>query len=319
MKPFTPPYANAGLADNVASPRIAVVMGAYNGATYIAEQLETILSQTVPPALLLVSDDGSTDETRDIVRAFGDPVRLIEGPGRGYAANFMHLLQTVPDDIDYVALSDQDDYWLPFKLARALDHFEGTDAGTPTLYGSQSLICDANLVTSRPMRQPDAQRLGFHHALTQNFAGGNTFVLNRDAVDLAQTYSPPQVLVHDWWLYLLVTATGGKIIHDPEATLLYRQHGNNLIGANFQMRSHLRRFFDMYAGVYRRWNDANLAGLARISPALTSEAQALVQKVSAARAGGMGARLSIAREHGLYRQGFLGQAGLYASLLLARF
>src|SRR5689334_1932382 len=108
------------------APRISVAVATYNGAAHIAEQLESITSQSVPPAEVLVGDDGSTDGTVEVVQRFAEgspvPVRLTVHESRlGYAENFLRTAEQAEGDL--IAFSDQDDVWMPDKLKVAADAF----------------------------------------------------------------------------------------------------------------------------------------------------------------------------------------------------
>jgi glycosyltransferase involved in cell wall biosynthesis len=99
--------------------RLAVALATYNGAKYLPIQLKSILSQTRPPDEIVVSDDGSTDDTlaivEDVTASSRVSIQILHGPGRGLAENFWHALQAT--DCDLVAWSDQDDIWYAEKLA----------------------------------------------------------------------------------------------------------------------------------------------------------------------------------------------------------
>ena len=100
-------------------------MAIYNGEKFLAEQLESFIAQTDGNWDLLVSDDGSSEQTAVILNRFKDKVKtkhnvnIVSGPRSGSAMNFLSLIGRVPDSINLVALSDQDDVWLPEKLARS--------------------------------------------------------------------------------------------------------------------------------------------------------------------------------------------------------
>ena len=218
------------MAEPCPSPRLAVLLAVYNGADHLQEQLDSYLCQSVPPVLLLVSDDGSSDATREIIMAFAAahpelPLHLLDGPKQGSALNFLSLLKRTPDWIDVVAFSDQDDVWLPEKLARGLNklHARG-GCDVPRLYCGRSWVCNEELKNryrSRGLRRPAS----FRHALVQNIAGGNTMMLNRAALDLARkaSFETRHIVMHDWWLYQIITGVGGEIIFDDQPFLLYRQ------------------------------------------------------------------------------------------------
>lgn len=308
-----------------ARPSVAILLATYNGASCIQEQLESYLSQTRAPDLILVSDDGSTDDTLAIIEAFRDShpeirCHIGKGPRRGSAKNFLSLIQDTPDWIDVVALSDQDDVWLPDKLERGLSALSEASPGSEILlYCARTFECDAALNRprlSRGITRPPA----FRHALVQNIAGGNTMMLNRAALDLVRAASREvaKLVVHDWWIYQIVTGAGGRVIFDPRPALLYRQHGGNLIGANTGIAARLRRVRLMLSGRFRRWNTINLLALKASSHRLTPENRRLLAEFEACRQAGAWQRLRLLRRTGLYRQGFFGLLSLYAAALLGR-
>ncbi|MFN7225381.1 MAG: glycosyltransferase, partial [Paracoccaceae bacterium] len=242
------------LATVAVRPSVVVLLATWNGGANLAAQLDSYRRQTVLPTRLIVSDDGSRDDSRAVVAAFcasrpGFEVDLIDGPRRGGANNFLYLLQNVPEGTDFVALSDQDDVWLPDKIARGMQHLGRVAADLPALVGGRSYVCNADLGQQRlsplPRRAP-----AFRHALVQNFAGGNTMMLNRAGADLARVAAAEagRVVVHDWWLYQIIAGVGGTVMFDPEPLLLYRQHAGNQIGANSGVEAKIRRLRWMLRG-----------------------------------------------------------------------
>ena len=211
---------------------VTILMATRNGARHLPAQLASIAGQSLRNWQLWVSDDGSTDQTRDIVLHFAKdhPVRLMDGPGRGAAANFLFLL-THPDlPPGPVAFADQDDVWHPGKLARAMTQLASGPPDRPALYAADSVVVDARL---RPRGRSLARRVrpGFANALVENVFSGHTMVLNRAAVALARRAGAPQgIRYHDWWLYQLIAGTGGRLCLDRQAVALYRQHRANVLG-----------------------------------------------------------------------------------------
>jgi glycosyltransferase involved in cell wall biosynthesis len=316
---------SAAMTPQRPSPAVAVLLATYNGAPTLAEQLDSYLAQTRLPDLILISDDGSTDGTREAAEAFRDAhpevrIEVLDGPGRGPAQNFFSLLRRTPGWIDVVALSDQDDVWLADKLERGLRALAETgDRATPTLYCGRTLECDASLRRrrlSRGMSRPP----GFRHALVQNIAGGNTMMLDRAGLDLVRQASieARRVVVHDWWIYQIVTGAGGHVVFDPKPVLLYRQHSGNLIGANTGAAAKLRRLMLMLSGRFRRWNTINIRALTASAHRLTAENRQLLLEFEACRRGSVWKRLRTMRQTRLYRQGVQGLLSLYAAALLGR-
>ena len=205
------PLAAAG---HGAVPHVTILMATRNGAAFLEPQLESIAAQSHANWSLRIGDDGSDDGTRKIIAAFRArhptrDIRLLEGPRRGAAANFLALLGHGPPPRAYVAFSDQDDIWLAHKLRRALGQMAAYPTQRPLLYGSRTIIADDH-GRDRRMSRHHRRRLGFGNALVQNVIAGNTAMLNPAAARLMHRASAGiTVPFHDWWLYLMVSAAGG--------------------------------------------------------------------------------------------------------------
>ena len=109
----------------VEEKRISVAMVSYNGEKYIRQQLDSILTQLIPQDEIIISDDGSTDRTKEIIEEYqkrDSRIRLIEGPGRGVKKNVEHVLKQCRGEI--IFLADQDDIWKPEKVKKVLEVME---------------------------------------------------------------------------------------------------------------------------------------------------------------------------------------------------
>ena len=220
--------------------RVLILLSTYNGAAYLHEQLQSLSAQTHTDWIVYWRDDGSGDGTVGIMSEFaaavGDHrfVRVPEPAGRLWpTASFIALLQAavpVMGAADCVAFADQDDVWLPDKLARAVKALASADVKAPTLYCARLAVVDANLRLSRATTITQ-RGSGFPAALTQNIATGCTVMLNGSAAKLIASSVLPPGTFHDWWSYLLVTAAGGRVLVDETVVALYRQHGRNVVGA----------------------------------------------------------------------------------------
>lgn len=226
----------------MAEPKIDILMATYNGERYIHEQVESIQNQTLGCWRLLVSDDCSVDGTVGIVlNLANDDDRIMlagEGVRRGGAKkNFAHLmgLSTAP----YAAFCDQDDVWLPYKLERLMSEMGRLEAE----YGAEGpliVFSDAKVVgeglgliaeSFADFTRLDPERRSLAHLLAQNVAPGCLMLCNRPLLALAAPSVARQgVAMHDWWL-MLVAAAFGHIGYVLEPLALYRQHGDNALGA----------------------------------------------------------------------------------------
>jgi glycosyltransferase involved in cell wall biosynthesis len=193
---------------------------------------------------MLVRDDGSSDATLSILREMAaEEERLMilqDGCTRcGPTRNFGRLLQSAWElEAEYVFLADQDDVWLSSKISRQMDAMGSAEAaaasGTPILVYSDLTVVDVRLQT---MHASFFRRARFHlddrqplkTLLAHNFIPGCAMLINRPLLELVLPL-PSVAPMHDWWI-ALCAATAGQLAFLPEATLLYRQHGGNAVGA----------------------------------------------------------------------------------------
>jgi len=212
------------------APRVTVLLSTYNGANYLPSLLSSVASQTYPDVAMNIRDDGSTDETCEILLAFAKGranVRLISGTHMGAARSFLELLRNTDVNCQFFAFCDQDDVWLPNKLEDAIKLLQQYSPREPLMYCSGVEYVDSKLVHvgySKPVR-----RLGFANALVENVATGCTQVLNRRARDLIVEKIPARLTMHDWWSYIVVSALG-RVIYDQKPHVKYRQHASNAMG-----------------------------------------------------------------------------------------
>ena len=287
------------------APSVAILLSTFNGARYLPAQLESFKRQSETGWILFWRDDGSIDDTVAVMQAFADEIgpdrcHRVETPGwLGVAGSFYALIAAAQPTGLPLAFSDQDDLWLPDKLARGLSALRAGHG--PALYCSRQILVDDALAAigpSAPFHRPP----GFAAALTQNIATGCTVVLDPAAAALVAGSTPPRGPLHDWWCYLLVTGVGGRVIADAEPTMLYRQHAANLVGAPSTRRRRamaaLRRGPDAYLAMLR----ANVAALSAASDQLTPEARRIVAIVGQALRAGFIARFRALLVPGLHRQ-----------------
>jgi glycosyltransferase involved in cell wall biosynthesis len=214
-------------------PRIAVLLSTYNGEGFLEQQLSSLRGQEGVEVRLHVRDDGSSDGTLSVLRRHADAwpqlAEIASGPNLGPAASFLELLRTAPDDADYYAFCDQDDVWLPGKLARAVEQLTAGEA-QPALYCCNvTCVAEDLTVLGTPRANGDGR---LQHLLFENIAYGCTTVMNQAARQRIVSRPPERgVVMHDWWCALVVAAFG-RIHYDPQPHILYRQHGANSIGGH---------------------------------------------------------------------------------------
>jgi glycosyltransferase involved in cell wall biosynthesis len=308
----------------MASEPITILMGLYNGAEHLAPQLQSFADQSDPEWRLLVSDDGSRDGSVRMVTEFArtvtQDVQIMEGPRRGFAANYMAMIAGLAPEPGLICFADQDDIWLGDKLARARAHLAATEPDIPTLYCAARWIwqaeSDHRQATPLPRRMPS-----FRNALIENIAPGNTVVLNPAAARLARAAAARtgDVFAHDWWLYLLITGAGGRVVvdHGPPC-LLYRQHGGNAIGGETGAAAQIRRKIKVLQGAFRDRLTGNLAAMLAVEDLLTPQNAQLMKAFAAARGDVLTCRLRRLARVAPYRQTSMGTLGFWGAALLGR-
>lgn len=303
--------------------QVLVLLAVHEGARFLSPQLQSIAAQEFVDWRLLISVDGSRDGSRDICEAFAanhppGRVHVIDGPQAGIAANFRKLLQQGARTGLPLALADQDDVWFPDRLSRALRSLYGLGPG-PVLYGSRTLICHEDLtpvyLSARP-RYP----LTFANALIQNVISGHTMVLNSEAAQLVARADKVtgDIVIHDWWIYQIVTACGGTVFLDDLPSVYYRQHAGNTIGANWGLRASIARLRGILAGDLRSWNDINIAALRVMADEMTLSARPQIDTFDAARSRPLWRRIPGIWRSGVVRQGRLAQASFWAAVVLGK-
>jgi glycosyltransferase involved in cell wall biosynthesis len=304
------------------APQIAIMLCTYNGASYLDEQLRSISRQTLADFIVIASDDGSTDATLAILEQaaathLSGRLRIVEGPHTGVNANFLSVTAFAEPPAPFIAYADQDDIWDDDKLERAMAWLSGIEPSRPALYGTRTRLIDqhgADIGHSPHFTRP----AGFANALVQNMFGGNTMVFNAAAWHALKQSNPANVVSHDWWTYIVVTAMGGAVRYEAEPSLSYRQHANNLVGANTSWTARLHRVRMLNEGRFAQWNATNAAALAPLLSAMPAETRQVFDRFQNARVKAFPANLVWLVRSGVYRQTWLSDLGLWLATVTRR-
>lgn len=225
--------------------KVCVLMSTYNGEKYLKEQIESILNQENIEVDILIRDDGSTDNTLNILENYTQKyknIRYYTGENLRSAKSFMNLLFTVKE-YDYYAFSDQDDVWKKNKLYTAVSKLkEGYD-----LYGGKKSIVDSELnILNIEDEVPVSLELG--SVILRCRVSGCTMVFTKNLREELLKYDPIVLSMHDSWV-LKVAVSVGKVFFDNNKYILYRQHSNNVVGAK---KSFINQFKERISNLKKR-------------------------------------------------------------------
>lgn len=219
------------LIEGLSVSKVVILLSTYNGQLFLRDFMESLCMQQLQDFDVIVRDDGSIDETQSIIESYSHRLRinlLKEKNNLGPAKSFIRLLQSAGPSYSTYMFADQDDWWECDKISRCANHFERTDISIPTLYFSALELVDANLKHISFSRAP--RKLSIHNALVENVATGCTIGINSSARSLILQSYPRDYTMHDWWIYLILTAFG-DVYFDTKPTIKYRQHSSNSIGS----------------------------------------------------------------------------------------
>lgn len=223
---------------------VMVLLATYNGEKYLRQQLESIFAQKDVCVKMFVRDDGSRDNTINILNEYQESgkLRFVTGANKGAFANFMELIRTC-SECEYYAYSDQDDVWLPEKLIEAIKLMENSGTNDePCLYFGKNVAVDDKLQSCTDKRHaPFRQQDNFALATMRNICQGSTCVLNAALMKKLKRTPINLKVEHDWWTYIVCLGIGGRIITDERPYLLYRQHGANVLGDSISIVRRLAR------------------------------------------------------------------------------
>ena len=203
---------------------ISVCMATYNGEKYLKDQLDSILKQIQSSDELIISDDGSSDSTRNIIQEYQKQYKnivLLDGPRRGVQKNFEHALKHAKADILF--LSDQDDVWMDGKVERVLQEFE--DPKTLCVVHDCEIV-DGNLnSTHETFFGLKHGKPGLLTNLYKNAFIGCGMAFRKCVFEKSYPF-PDNIEMHDWWIGLVASCMGKTVfIHEPY--IKYRRHGDN--------------------------------------------------------------------------------------------
>ena len=215
--------------------KVNILMSTYNGQQFLAEQIRSIQEQSYTDWTLFIRDDGSSDNTKEILKDFerqDSRIHIIDSDksdNLGVIKSFHKLVNH--DRADYYFFSDQDDVWLPNKLELSLKEVQNYLADLPLMVYMDLKVVNQDLeIMTESMVKSQS-----HHAntelvqeLTENTVTGGVAMINHALAEMWQVTD--DILMHDWYLALLASAFGNLVFIDQPGEL-YRQHSDNVLGA----------------------------------------------------------------------------------------
>lgn len=217
--------------------QIDILMATYNGEKYLKKQIDSILNQTYSNIRLIISDDSSTDRTKEIIKEYEKKDNRIttyyQENNLGYINNFEFLLTKVESNI--YMLSDQDDIWLPNKVENTYNFLQKQNAD---MVFTDLIVVDEkeevinksfnNLMnlTKKINKTINSKEIVYlYNCVTGCTIMGTSKLINK----ILPIPTNSKHVLHDHWI-ALVSSMNGKIAYLPEGTIKYRQHNNNQIG-----------------------------------------------------------------------------------------
>lgn len=220
---------------------VAIIMATYNGEKYVGDQIDSILGSSYQDFELFIHDDGSKDGTLPLLRTYEeqypDKIHVYQNvTNMGVTMNFLNALCHTTSD--YIMFCDQDDVWKNNKIAITLKRIRHMEAqlgkDRPLAVFTDAVVVDQNLNVIKNSffcsSHLNTRKTDLPHMLMENKLIGCTVMVNAALRKVIHTHElPTQARFHDWWVGLIASAFG-KIGFINDGTLLYRQHGGNVVG-----------------------------------------------------------------------------------------
>jgi rhamnosyltransferase len=251
--------------------KVLIILASYNGSKFIKEQIETIFAQKKVNINLFIFDDQSHDDTCEVIKNLPKNYKIklfINSEPSGSAAkNFCNAIKSITEDIynqyDFIALSDQDDLWLPNKLdiaTNALEHekaeFYSSNLILWEQYGNKKSLLKKTSNQKRFDFLFEGASAGCTYVFTSKFA--NHLKIKLDQID----YENWKYFSHDWLIYFISRLGKFKVIIDQKAEILYRIHIDNVYGQlNVNSLKSIKNRFDI---VLNGWYFKQIEGFSKL-------------------------------------------------------
>ena len=202
--------------------KVSVALASYNGEKYIKEQVCSVLECLGPMDELVISDDGSKDETRSIIAGINDPrIILIDGPGKGIKANFDNAIRNTTGDI--IFLCDQDDIWMPEKTEKVLKAFKENNCSV-VVHDCEVVDDEDNVIMPSFYAFRGSGSGAFKNTVKNTYIG--CCMAFKSGLKERILPIPESIEMHDQWIGVWGDKTSGSVFI-PDKLIKYRRHGDN--------------------------------------------------------------------------------------------
>ena len=199
--------------------KISVCMATYNGARFLREQLDSVLNQLSADDELVISDDGSTDGTLDIIKSYGDSrIRLYYATRQNVVLNFENALKQATGEL--IFLCDQDDIWFGDKVEKCVCHLKKY----ALVFSNAAMFHGKNTEETELFFKDSKKKTGVLSNLAKVKFLGATIAFRRSVLERALPF-PRNLAMHDIWLGLIAETTASTHYID-EPLIYYRRHEN---------------------------------------------------------------------------------------------
>ena len=248
--------------------KIAILLSTYNGEKYLHQQLMSIRAQKKVQVSVYAIDDDSIDSTKQILENSNLNIKIFPSQNnKNPTKYFIYLIKNVPKNFDFYCFCDQDDVWLKNKISYSIWKMKINKAD---ILGSRTFLTNKNLKIygKSPLFK---RKICFSNSLVQSIAGGNTNIWSKKFHLILSNLNLNSPASHDWMLYQISTYLGFKYLYLKKPLLLYRQHDQNVVGANNNLRAIIKRIYKAASGRTKDWHDMNFSHLNEIKKLINSK------------------------------------------------
>ena len=230
--------------------KVSVAMASYNGQKYIKEQIDSILNQTHPIDELIISDDGSSDKTLDIIKKYKDKrIKVIKGPQKGVKQNFANAIKETSGDL--IFLADQDDIWNKKKVSKVIREMKNDKTTTLIVHDAEVFDSDSKEIVHRSFYKYRNSGNGVLKNIYKNTYIGCCMAFKKELKEHILPI-PNNIEMHDQWIGIVNEKKLGKSKFINDNLLKYRRHSDNVSSMNhYQIKKMIKNRLILISEIMR--------------------------------------------------------------------